>query len=77
LVPDPAVLGFAPSVGWGCARFPDRTLACLFDLDGVLTATAHLHASAWKTMFDGYLRLRARRTGAPFVPFDVHADYDT
>ncbi len=56
---------------------PDRTLACLFDLDGVLTGTADLHAAAWKAMFDGYLRLRAQRTGAPFVPFDVHADYDT
>ena len=56
---------------------PDRMRACLFDLDGVLTDTAELHAAAWKAMFDGYLRRRAERTGTPFVPFDSGADYDT
>lgn len=56
---------------------PDRMRACLFDLDGVLTQTAQLHAAAWKAMFDDYLRRRAKRTGAPFVPFDLDADYDT
>ncbi|HUZ35493.1 MAG TPA: beta-phosphoglucomutase family hydrolase [Streptosporangiaceae bacterium] len=55
---------------------PDRMLACLFDLDGVLTRTADLHAAAWKAMFDDYLRGRAQRTGTPFVPFDAHEDYD-
>ena len=29
--------------------------AVLFDLDGVVTATARLHAAAWKTTLDGYL----------------------
>jgi beta-phosphoglucomutase family hydrolase len=55
---------------------PDNTEACLFDLDGVLTQTAKVHAAAWKEMFDAYLRERAARTGEPFVPFDAHADYD-
>jgi beta-phosphoglucomutase family hydrolase len=55
---------------------PDDTHACLFDLDGVLTQTAKVHAAAWKEMFDAYLRERAARTGEPFVPFDAHADYD-
>ncbi|MCP2164079.1 beta-phosphoglucomutase family hydrolase [Goodfellowiella coeruleoviolacea] len=55
---------------------PDRVTACLFDLDGVLTATATVHAAAWKEMFDEYLRDRAERTGEPFVPFDPVADYD-
>ncbi|MDG3010928.1 beta-phosphoglucomutase family hydrolase [Rhodococcus sp. D2-41] len=50
--------------------------ACLFDLDGVLTETAVVHARAWKQMFDDFLRDRARRDGADFVPFDEHADYD-
>jgi beta-phosphoglucomutase family hydrolase len=50
--------------------------ACLFDLDGVLTKTAKLHAAAWKDMFDAYLRQRAERAGDPFVPFDAAADYD-
>jgi beta-phosphoglucomutase-like phosphatase (HAD superfamily) len=49
--------------------------ACLFDLDGVLTRTATVHAAAWKEMFDGYLRERAARTGEEFVPFDPVADY--
>ena len=55
---------------------PDPVAACLFDLDGVLTQTARLHAAAWKEMFDGYLRNRSERTGEPFVPFRVPADYD-
>jgi beta-phosphoglucomutase family hydrolase len=50
--------------------------ACLFDLDGVLTKTAKVHAAAWKEMFDAYLRERAARTGEPFVPFDEVAEYD-
>ncbi|GGV25062.1 hypothetical protein GCM10010182_54530 [Actinomadura cremea] len=54
---------------------PDGTAACLFDLDGVLTRTASVHAAAWKEMFDGYLRERAARTGEPFVPFDIAKDY--
>jgi len=53
---------------------PDGTRACLFDLDGVLTQTAKIHAAAWKEMFDAYLRERADRTGEPFVPFEV-TDY--
>jgi beta-phosphoglucomutase family hydrolase len=55
---------------------PDSVRACLFDLDGVLTQTATLHAAAWKEMFDAYLRERAEQTGRPFVPFDAKDDYD-
>ena len=54
---------------------PDATRACLFDLDGVLTDTASVHAAAWKQMFDDFLLARAQRTGEEFVPFDVRADY--
>ena len=50
--------------------------ACLFDLDGVLTQTAKVHAAAWKEMFDDYLRGRAAARGERFVPFDPVADYD-
>jgi len=49
--------------------------AVLFDLDGVLTPTASLHAAAWKQLFDDFLRARAQRTGEPFVPFDLGSDY--
>ena len=55
---------------------PDGVRACLFDLDGVLTRTAELHAAAWKAMFDRFLRERADRSGEPFRPFDEKADYD-
>jgi len=55
---------------------PDSIRACLFDLDGVLTQTAKVHAAAWKEMFDAYLKERAARTGEAFVPFDPHHDYD-
>jgi beta-phosphoglucomutase family hydrolase len=52
---------------------PDDIQADLFDLDGVLTQTAKVHAAAWKTMFDEYLR---QRDGEDFVAFDAHHDYD-
>jgi beta-phosphoglucomutase family hydrolase len=55
---------------------PAAIEACLFDLDGVLTQTAEVHAAAWKEMFDGFLRERASRTGTSFQPFDSGADYD-
>jgi beta-phosphoglucomutase-like phosphatase (HAD superfamily) len=53
---------------------PPEIRACLFDLDGVLTETATLHAKAWQKMFDGFLSVRARSSG--HVPFDVVHDYD-
>jgi beta-phosphoglucomutase family hydrolase len=55
---------------------PNEIDACLFDLDGVLTQTAKVHAEAWKEMFDAFLRTRSARTGEPFVPFDRVKDYD-
>jgi len=55
---------------------PNAIRACLFDLDGVLTQTAKVHAAAWKEMFDAFLRKRAAQTGESFEPFDPVADYD-
>lgn len=52
---------------------PDAARACLFDMDGVLTRTATVHAAAWKQMFDEFLR---ERDGESFTPFDPVADYD-
>ncbi|KIF71561.1 hypothetical protein HY68_28185 [Streptomyces sp. AcH 505] len=52
---------------------PNEIEACLFDLDGVITKTAVVHAAAWKEMFDEFLR---RRDGDGFRPFDKGADYD-
>jgi beta-phosphoglucomutase family hydrolase len=60
----------------GDLGLPPAIRGCLFDLDGVLTRTAELHAAAWKQMFDEYLRQRADRGEGPFVPFDLKEDYD-
>jgi beta-phosphoglucomutase family hydrolase len=53
-----------------------QTRACLFDLDGVLTQTAKVHAAAWKEMFDDFLRRRADERHESFVPFDAVEDYE-
>ncbi|TVZ90227.1 HAD family phosphatase [Streptomyces sp. BK340] len=52
---------------------PDTILACLFDLDGVVTKTAVVHAAAWKETFDAFLR---EHEGPQARPFDEIADYD-
>ena len=57
--------------------------AVIFDLDGVVTQTAAVHAAAWKRLFDAYLAERAARAGtgpggapgAALRPFDRDADY--
>jgi beta-phosphoglucomutase family hydrolase len=54
---------------------PPGITTCLFDLDGVLTQTAKVHARAWKELFDAYLRERAERTGEPFAEFALPRDY--
>ena len=55
----------------------ERFDAVLFDLDGVLTDTAAVHARAWKTMFDEFLRYWAERHGQPFTPVSIDRDYKT
>ena len=57
-------------------RLPDAISACLFDLDGVLTRTAELHAAAWKQTFDAFLQRRSTPDGGAPIPFDARADYD-
>ena len=49
--------------------------AVLFDLDGVLTRTAKIHAACWKEMFDAYLTMRSEREHEVLRPFDVGSDY--
>jgi beta-phosphoglucomutase family hydrolase len=56
-------------------KLPDGITVCLFDLDGVITQTAKLHAAAWKEMFDAFLRDRGEETGEPFEEF-TPSDYD-
>jgi beta-phosphoglucomutase family hydrolase len=55
---------------------PQQVRGCLFDLDGVLTRTATVHAAAWKEMFDAFLRARGERTGEALAPFDASSDYE-
>lgn len=70
-------------------RFPDEAApgpsrerelgeldAVIFDMDGVVTETATVHAAAWKRLFDEYLAERTRRTGEAFDPFDERSDYE-
>lgn len=53
----------------------DQLAAVIFDMDGVVTDTASIHAAAWKRMFDAYLEERSRRSGEPFRPFEIDTDY--
>jgi len=51
--------------------------AVIFDVDGVITKTAVVHAASWKAMFDEYLRLREKRDDEPFHDFTYENDYLT
>ncbi len=53
----------------------DHFDAVLFDLDGVLTDTARVHAASWKQMFDAFLTRRAAAAGEPFRAFEIDPDY--
>lgn len=53
----------------------DNFDAVLFDLDGVLTATAKVHAVSWKRMFDEFLSRQAEENESPFIPFEIDTDY--
>ena len=55
-------------------KLPAGIAACLFDLDGVITQTAKVHAAAWKQMFDDFLRQRSQETREPFEEF-TDTDY--
>jgi alpha,alpha-trehalase len=54
---------------------PGEYGAWLFDLDGVITDTASVHAAAWKRTFDWYLEEVSERGGRPFEPFEIDPDY--
>lgn len=47
----------------------ERYDAVIFDMDGVITDTAKVHAAAWKELFDAFLRKRFQDDGEPFVEF--------
>jgi alpha,alpha-trehalase len=51
--------------------------AMVFDMDGVVTETATVHAAAWKSLFDDFLAAWAAGHGTVFRPFDIEDDYLT
>ncbi len=51
---------------------PELYDAVLFDLDGVVTKTAETHATAWKMLFDEYLKKRS--TTDTYIPVDLRDD---
>jgi beta-phosphoglucomutase-like phosphatase (HAD superfamily) len=57
---------------------PVAVRACLFDLDGVLTGSAQVHAAAWRDTLDSFVAQRSEATGQRFSAqfFDLHRDYD-
>lgn len=57
---------------------PSGALACVFELEGVLTGSAAVHAAAWAETFDVLLLKRSERAGerfGPFAPFNPRTDY--
>lgn len=54
---------------------PATVSACLFDVEGVLTDSALLHAWAWGEVFDEFLLRLAEKTGWQFIPFGRDSDY--
>jgi beta-phosphoglucomutase family hydrolase len=65
-----------PGGGHGRLGLPKSIVACLFDLDGVLTRTATIHAAAWKQTFDSFLADYGKRNGKTYEPFDEVRDYE-
>ncbi len=52
----------------------NKISAYIFDMDGVITKTARVHAQAWKKMFDEFLKNQSPESG-DYQPFDKHSDY--
>ena len=68
----------SPRATAGTLGLPRGVRACLFDLDGVLTASAEIHAAAWRDSLNDFLARRLELTGerfGPFRPFSTRRDY--
>ncbi len=65
----------APGLTRRMLGLPDGVVACVFDLDGVLTTSATMHSLAWAETFDPFLLERAERSHREFVPFDRRTEY--
>jgi beta-phosphoglucomutase-like phosphatase (HAD superfamily) len=56
---------------------PADVQACVFNVDGVLVASATFHAEVWKEMFNRFIASRIERDGVPFATFSRRIDYPT
>jgi beta-phosphoglucomutase-like phosphatase (HAD superfamily) len=74
-LPSPGLENAVPDTAPVITLSPRDYDAILFDLDGVLTQTARVHAAAWKRLFDRFLEQQSVETGESFVPFDINDDY--
>lgn len=59
----------------GHGRRLGRVRGFIFNLDGVVTDTARLHAAAWQATFARHLPHLSARAGVEYVPFDPVVDY--
>ena len=83
LLSDVAQVARAPAVPWlspvpvtaHMLGLPATARACVFDLEGVLTDAAFMHAQAWGVVFDDLLLRLSEKTHWHFIPFDSDADY--
>jgi beta-phosphoglucomutase family hydrolase len=66
----------APHASKEMLGLPRGVVACVFDLDGVLTGSATIHAEAWQETFDGLLARRVERSGERFAPFAPFSNTD-
>jgi beta-phosphoglucomutase-like phosphatase (HAD superfamily) len=68
-----------PRPSRGMLGLSDDVDACVFELEGVLTGAASVHAAAWAETFDDLLLARAERSGerfGPYTPFNPRTDYN-
>jgi HAD superfamily hydrolase (TIGR01509 family) len=54
---------------------PSIVRACVFDLDGVLTTSADVHAAAWAETLDRFLLEQSHAQRRPYIPFQIGSDY--
>jgi HAD superfamily hydrolase (TIGR01509 family) len=66
----------APALRRSMIGLPEHVTVCVFELDGVLTTSAAVHAAAWAETFDPFLLERAEHHRRPFMPFLRDHDYD-
>jgi len=62
---------------WRLLGLPSSVTGCVFDLEGVLTGSAEIHAAAWQETFDEFLSARAAHAHGRFAPFDPLAPFNS